>query len=85
LIENRPIAIGATITPAVKAFPYLTRSNGKAYLQLVFKEIKYGVDWGDDSKFNIVDNVSTTTDDNGATVLIGQKRIELPYFISAGE
>jgi hypothetical protein len=152
---------GVVGVPTVKAFPYLTRSNGKAYLQLVFKEMKYGsytapttvtaasttytfgneykiniagcsldgeiiqwigttttvaVDWslydmnvdgslyaissgtvytnakmfdgnswGDDNKFNIVDNVSTTTDDNGATVLIGQKHIELPYFISAGE
>ena len=72
-------------TPAVKVFPYLTRSNGKAYLQLVFKEMKYDVDWGDDSKFNIVDNVSTTVDDNGQTVLVGQKRIELPYFIGAAE
>ena len=43
------------------------------------------MDWGDDSKFNIVDNVSTTTDDNGNTVLIGQKRIELPYFIEDKE
>jgi len=152
---------GAVGVPTAKVFPYLTRSNGKAYLNLVFKEMKFGsyaaptVDtgasishvqyatyqvsiagcpldgeivqwtattataainwalynknadgslyvissgaaytnakmfdgnsWGDDSKFNIVDNVSTTTDDNGATVLIGQKRIELPYFISAGE
>ena len=47
--------------------------------------MKYDVDWGDDSKFNIVDNVSTTTDDNANTVLIGQKRIELPYFIEDKE
>jgi hypothetical protein len=159
--QHSVINLPNNTSPAVKVFPYLTRSNGKAYLQLVFKEMKYGsyaaptVDtgasishvmyatyqvniagcpldgetiqwtaatataainwalynknadgslyvissgaaytnakmfdgnsWGDDSKFNIVDNVSTTTDDNGATVLIGQKRIELPYFISAGE
>lgn len=146
---------------AAKVFPYLTRLNGKAYLNLVFKEMKYGsylaptvvtaasatytqnmtykiniagcalagkaikwtgttttsaIDWslydvspsgviyllstgvvyanaklydgdswGDDSKFNIVDNVSTTLDDNGQTVLIGQKTVELPYFIDAGE
>jgi hypothetical protein len=155
------VTLPSNTAPAAKVFPYLTRSNGKAYLNLVFKEMKFGsfvaptVDtgasishvqyatyqvsiagcpldgeivqwtattataainwalynknadgslyvissgaaytnakmfdgnsWGDDSKFNIVDNVSTTTDDNGATVLIGQKRIELPYFIGAGE
>ena len=44
-----------------------------------------GDSWGDDSKFNIVDNVSTTLDDNGQTVLIGQKTVELPYFIGADE
>lgn len=149
------------IVPAVKVFPYLTRKNGKAYLNLVFKEMKYGsylapttvtassatytqnrtykiniagcaldgkvikwvgttatsaIDWslydvsptgviyllstgvvytnaklydgdswGDSNKFEIVDNVSTTTDDNGQTVLIGQKTVELSYFIDAGE
>ena len=75
-----------TTSPTVKVFPYLTRLNGKAYLNLVFKEMKYnGTSWGDDSKFNIVDNVSTTLDDNGQAVLIGQKTVELPYFIDAGE
>ena len=77
--------LGNVSYPTVKAFPYLTRSNGKARLQLVFKEMKYTSTWGDDNKFNIVDNVSTTTDNNAQTVLIGQKYAELPYFISAGE
>ncbi len=73
-------------TPAIKVFPYLTRLNGKAYLNLVFKEMKHnGTSWGDDGKFNIVDNISTTTDNNAQTVLIGQKTVELPYFIDAGE
>ena len=72
--------------PTVKVFPYLTRLNGKAYLNLVFKEMKYnGTSWGDDSKFNIVDNVSTTTDNNAQTVLVGQKTVELPYFIAGDE
>lgn len=73
-------------TPACKVFPYLTRLNGKAYLNLVFKEMKHnGTSWGDDSKFNIVDNVSTTTDNNAQTILIGQKTVELPYFIAGDE
>jgi len=32
-----------------------------------------GNGFGDDNKFNIVDNVSTVVDDNGSTVLVGQK------------
>ena len=80
------LAGGASGVPAVKVLPYLTRSNGKAYLNLVFKEMKHnGTSWGDDAKFNIVDNVSTTTDNNAQTVLIGQKTVELPYFIAGDE
>ena len=37
--------------------------------------------WGDDNRFQITNNVGTMTDDNGQTVLYGQKRIALPYFI----
>jgi len=78
---------GASGVPAVKLFPYLTRTNGKAFLNLVFKEMKHnGTTWGDhDNTFNIVDNVSTTTDGNGQTILIGQKTVELPYFIGGDE
>lgn len=77
---------GASGVATVKVLPYLTRLNGKAYLNLVFKEMKHnGTSWGDDNKFNIVDNVSTTTDNNAQTVLIGQKTVELPYFIGADE
>lgn len=85
--EHGTISLVSSNVPAVKVFPYLTRTNGKARLQLVFKEMKHnGTTWGDhDNTFNIVDNVSTTTDGNGATVLIGQKYAELPYFIGGGE
>jgi len=80
------LAGGAVGVPAVKVFPYLTRANGKAFLNLVFKEMKHnGTSWGDSNKFEIVDNVSTTTDNNAQTVLIGQKTVELPYFIGADE
>ena len=80
------LAGGAVGIPAVKVLPYLTRTNGKAYLNLVFKEMKHnGTSWGDDNKFNIVDNVSTTTDNNAQVVLIGQKTVELNVFIGADE
>jgi len=62
---------------------YLTRVDGKTCLNLVFKEMKHnGTSWVDDNKFSIVDNVSTTMDNNAQTVLIGQKTVELPYFIA---
>ena len=70
--------------PAVKIFTYLTQSNNRVYLQFVFKELKYdsgASSWGDDNKFQIVNKVSTVIDTNGQTVLIGQKRIPLNFFI----
>ena len=77
---------GASGVATVKVLPYITRLNGKAYLNLVFKEMKHnGTSWGDSNTFNIVDNVSTTTDNNAQTILIGQKTVELPYFIGADE
>jgi len=70
--------------PAAKTLNYLTTSNNRARLQFVFKELKYDTDssnWGDDNKFQITDKVSTLTDENGNTVLYGQKSFDLPYFI----
>jgi hypothetical protein len=40
-----------------------------------------GNGWGDDNKIDIVDNVTTTTDDNGNTVLIGNKRVKTNCFV----
>jgi len=73
------IALG-TSNPAVKTMIYPTVVDGRYALNLIFKEMKYATTWGDDSKFNIVDNVSTTTDNNANVVLVGQKQIKLPYF-----
>ncbi len=59
-----------------KVSPYLSRS----YMHVIYKELKHnGTQWGDDNKFNIVDKNSTVTDLNGETVIVGQKRVELPY------
>jgi len=84
--QHKSTTLTPVTTPSIKVFPYLTRLNGKAYLNLVFKEMKHnGTSWGDSNKFEIVDKVSTTTDNNAQTVLIGQKTVELPYFIGADE
>jgi hypothetical protein len=82
---HNPFALVGSNNPALKVLPYLTRENGKLFLQAVYKEMKFDVSWGDDNKFNIVDNESTTTDDNAKVVIIGQKRTELPFFIHDGE
>lgn len=72
-------------TPAIKALPYLTRANGKLYLQMLYKEMVHnGSSWGDDNKFNVVDNESTVTDLNAKKVKVGQKRLELPFFVRDG-
>ena len=78
--KHSSILLNNVNSPAVKAFPYLTTENGRKVVNLVFKEMKYDTTWGDDDKFNIVNNVSTTTDDNANVVLIGQKKIVTPYF-----
>ncbi len=80
------LAGGASGVPAVKVLPYLTRKNGKGYLNLVFKEMKHnGTSWGDDSKFNIGDNVSNATDQNAQNIIYGTKEVELNLFIGADE
>lgn len=80
------LAGGAVGIPAVKVLPYLTKRNGKAYLSLIFKEMKHnGTSWGDDSKFNILDNVSTTTDLNAQNILYGTKEVEINMFVGADE
>ena len=35
---------------------------------------------GDNNKFDVVDSEATVTDDNGNSVIVGQKRVALPYF-----
>ena len=71
----------ADLTPfgselSAKAFPYLAAG----FLHVFYKEMRYnGTSWGDDNRFNIVDNQSTVTDTNGETVIVGQKLVALPY------
>ena len=69
---------GANVSelPCVKMLPCLVGNN----LHIVYKEMKHNdSQWGDDNKFNIVDNQSIVTDLNGQPVIVGQKRVELPY------
>ena len=71
----------------VKMLPYLSSQNNKLFIHLLFRELQFDVDWGDDGKITQYhnQNVHSMVDDNGNTVLVGQKRIELPYFIEDKE
>ncbi len=54
---------------------FLMRHTGVKY----FKRWD-GNGFGDDNNFNIVSGESTVLDDNGNSVLVGQKRVALPFF-----
>ena len=68
--------LAQTTAPAFKVFSTLSGIS----MYLIYKELKHnGTSWGDDNRFNIVNNQSTVTDTNGETVIVGQKRVALPY------
>jgi hypothetical protein len=70
------------VDPAVKALFTLSQENGRYVCDVKFKEMKYDGTWGDaDNKIDIVDNVTTTIDTNGNTILIGNKRVKTNYFV----
>ncbi len=74
--------IGLTGTGATaKALDYLSETDGVGELCYVYKEMKFDVDWGDNNKFEITDNQSAMTDDNGNSVLYGTASFETEYFI----
>lgn len=68
-------------SPTVKTLDYLSVENGVAKLCYAYKEMVYDVTWGDNNKFEIIDNQSTLTDDNGNTVLYGTASFPTQYFI----
>jgi hypothetical protein len=70
-----------TASPTVKALFTLSQENGRYCVDVKFKEMKYDTTWGDDNKIDIVDNVTTTIDTNGNTILIGNKRVKTNYFV----
>ena len=75
-VEHRPVRLNPTDTPAFKGLSYLAQS----YLHVYYKELKNnGTAFGDDNIFNIGNNQSTVPDNNGETVIVGQKRVALPY------
>lgn len=73
-LKHNTIDLGAS-NPAVKAFSYQSEDN----VHFVFEEMKHnGTSWGDHlNDFSIIDNVGTKADDNGETVLQGQKEVKL--------
>ncbi|PCJ17831.1 MAG: hypothetical protein COB02_12240 [Candidatus Cloacimonadota bacterium] len=60
-----------TSKPSLKLILQQTEKDGLLYNTIIFKEMKYDVDWGDDQKFDITDNIKTKTDDNGNVIIYG--------------
>lgn len=61
----------ASCKNAVKMMFGLYESGGTYHIVIWSKELIHDVDWGDDGKISVVDNVKTTTDDNGNVVMAG--------------
>lgn len=89
-ITHAPISMHATTQPVVKLYSYLSDGATRHKQCYAFKEMKFDgppvnqdgtptYTFGDDNKFNTVDNVSTATDNNGNTILLGQKARLLDY------
>lgn len=72
---------GGASNAAVKTLDYLSSEYAAAKMCYAYKEMVYNVTWGDNNQFEITDNQSTLTDDNGATVLYGTASFETQYFI----
>ena len=64
----------------VKTLDYLSSTNNVAKLNYAYKEMVYDVDWGDNNQFEITNNQSTLTDDNGNTVKYGTASFNTQYF-----
>lgn len=73
-----PILDNSQAGPTCKMLPYVSTDG---YLHFIYKEIKrdLSLGWGDDNKFDVINSQSTATDLNGLEVIVGQKRVELPY------
>jgi hypothetical protein len=73
-LTHTVVAPNSTANPAVKALWGLYESGGTLHIAIWSKELVYDSvagSWGDDGKIPVVDNVVTTTDDNGNVVLCG--------------
>ena len=70
---------------AVKLLDYLSESNSVLELSYAYKEMIYDGGWGDNSKFEIADNQSTLTDDNGNTVKYGTASFKTQFFYDGSD
>lgn len=80
-VTHSPLTLGspANNSPAFKVVSYLANINQQAVPHFSYTELKHnGTNWGDDGKVTIVDNLSTKTDLNGNTVLVGTAKLKEP-------
>lgn len=79
-VKHLPIE-NLTDSPAIKTLDYLSHENNVGKLMLAYKEMVYDTDWGDNNQFEVTNNQSTLTDDNGNTVLYGMASFDTQFFI----
>ncbi|MDG1859742.1 MAG: hypothetical protein P8I94_11595 [Emcibacteraceae bacterium] len=86
VVSHEVITIGHNFeSDAVKALDYLSESNSVLELSYAYKEMVYDSGWGDNSKFEITDNQSTLTDDNGNTVKYGTVSFKTQFFYDGSD
>ena len=84
LIKHDYLVFNTGGSIAWKCAPVLATLNGKAYVSMFYKEMKSAsAVWGDDGVVNITSlYAKSELDDNNVLVTYGQRRFEIPYFIS---
>lgn len=84
-LSHGPLPLDS-IGPGAKFAPHLSAVNNRLALYLHFQELLHdGVDYGDSGEIEPYSDVRVVTDDNGAAVLTGVKRLPLNHFILDGE
>ncbi len=79
-VMHPPINLTNLALPAGKVLGQLSNIGSVFSLQVHYKEMRRNDEsWGDDDKFNIVDNQSTTSDLNGEEVIVGQKCLKTQF------
>lgn len=82
-MNHSDITSGLTLGDYVgfKTLPYLSKGATRVNLNLLFKEMICDITWGDDYQFRPISDVSRMDDDNGHSVLYGNKVVKTQYFI----
>ena len=76
---------GAAWTPCSKIATFIGRYNGQAALFVLYKEMIYSTNWGEDNTLPIVGGDSTVLDTNSKTCKYGCRIVLLPFIMADGD